>query len=322
MINSTVACADVGNVVLAIHGGLAGPRENLSEEYVRDIRAALEEALMAGFKKLQSDPMGSVKAVVAAVCVMEDSPHFNAGKGSVFTQAGTIEMDASIMEGKHRRAGAVAAVKRIQNPVLAAKAVMNQSRAVLLVGEAADEFAHGAGLQIVAPEYFFTERRRNDFQARKESQGMSPAEASGAVADQSSKGTVGAVALDREGNLAAATSTGGVTFKPPGRVGDSAIIGAGTFADNRTCAVSATGDGEVFIRSCAAYSVSARMMYRNQNVAEAAQEAVDDIRSLGGEGGLIVIDRHGNVTTPFHALGMYRGSINERGDVNVALYHT
>ena len=307
-------------IVLAIHGGLAGPRERLTEQDEREVRQALAESLTAGFKVLQSDGVTSLDAVIAAVLVMEDSPHFNAGKGSVFTRSGTIEMDAAIMEGTTRGAGAVASVKRIRNPVLAARAVMMQSPAVFLVGPEADQFAENAGLTMVDPSYFVTERRWNDFQTWKERQQQRDSDVSSADLAPISRGTVGAVALDHNSNLAAATSTGGVSFKVPGRVGDSGVLGAGTFADNRTCAVSATGDGELFIRSTAAHSVSARMRYRNQSVAEAAQEAVDDVCDLGGIGGLIALDRDGILAMPYHAVGMFRGSVDERGNIQVALY--
>jgi L-asparaginase / beta-aspartyl-peptidase len=305
--------------VLAIHGGLAAPRENLAPDREASVRQSLEESLLAGYHVLQSNAT-SVEAVIAAVRVMEDSPHFNAGKGSVFSQAGTIQLDAAIMDGNDRRAGAVAAVTRIRNPILAAHAVMMRAAAVFLVGDDADEFAAKCGLEMVDPNYFRTERRWNDLQVWKEAQRKNTAATQTRVQESISQGTVGAVALDRQGNLAAGTSTGGVSYKLPGRVGDSAVIGAGTFADNRSCAVSATGKGELFIRTSAAYSLSARMMYRGQSLAASAQEAVDDIRSLGGDGGVIAIDKHGNLTMPYRAKGMYRGSIDARGEVRIALY--
>jgi beta-aspartyl-peptidase (threonine type) len=301
-----------GKTILAIHGGLAGPRENMTPEREEGVRGALRESLAAGLEVLRSATGDCVAAVIAAVAVMEDSPHFNAGHGSVFTQKGTIELDAAIMAGKDRNAGAVANVKRIRNPIRAAHAVIMRSPAVFLVGTEADEFAAQVGLAMVEPSYFVTERRWNDFLAWKVRRQQATADFS--------RGTVGAVALDRDGNLAAATSTGGISFKVPGRVGDSGVLGAGTYADNRSCAVSATGDGELFIRSTAAYSVSARMQYRNQAVAAAAEEAVDDIRGLGGVGGLIALDREGNLAMPYRAVGMYRGAVAEDGNVQVALY--
>lgn len=311
-----------GKFALAIHGGLACPRESLSAEREREIRAALRESLIVGAEVLRANAAGSVEAVLAAVKVMEDCPHFNAGKGSVYTRAGTIEMDAAVMEGAQRRAGAVAHVKRIRNPVLAAYAVMAQSSAVFLVGDEADQFAAQSGLEMVDPSYFATERRWNDLQAWKSRQTgpVSGQTATGLV--EISRGTVGAVALDRSGSLAAATSTGGLSFKIPGRVGDSGVIGAGTYADNRTCAVSATGDGELFIRSSAAHSVSARMMYCGASLAEATQDAVDDIERLGGVGGLVAIDRFGNIAMPYRAQGMFRGSVDDCGNTFVALYES
>jgi beta-aspartyl-peptidase (threonine type) len=307
--------------VLAIHGGLAGPRENLTPEREGVVRAALRESLSAGLEVLRSNTADCVAAVMAAVTIMEDSPHFNAGRGSVFTRAGTIELDAAIMAGQDRQAGTVANVKRIRNPVLAAHAVMTQSPAVFLVGAEADEFAAQAGLAMVDSSYFVTQRRWNDFLAWKERRQEQPsAEVRPSSRPELSRGTVGAVALDGQGNLAAATSTGGISFKVPGRVGDSGVVGAGTYADNRSCAVSATGDGELFIRSTAAYSVSARMRYRGQGVAESAQAAVDDIHQLGGVGGLIALDGKGNLTMPYHAVGMYRGAADEQGNMYVALY--
>ena len=280
--------------VLAIHGGLAGPRENLAPDRETSVRQSLEESLLAGYQALQSNA-GSIQAVIAAVRVMEDSPHFNAGKGSVFSRSRHDSTRCRNHGGQRppgRRSGSG---HRIRNPIVAAHAVMTRAAAVFLVGDDADEFAAKCGLEMVDPEYFRTERRWNDFQAWKEAQRKRELKTQTRVQESISQGTVGAVALDRQGNLAAGTSTGGVSYKLPGRVGDSAVIGAGTFADNRSCAVSATGQGELFIRATAAYSVSARMMYRGQSLAASAQEAVDDIRSLGGEGGVIAIDRHGNL---------------------------
>lgn len=306
----------------AIHGGLACPRESLPIDREREIRAALHEALQIGAEILRTTTESSVAAVLAAVRALEDSPHFNAGKGSVFTRSGTIEMDAAVMEGSLRRAGAVAHVKRIRNPVLAAHAVMTQSSAVFVVGDEADQFAEKCGLETVDPSYFATERRWNDLQAWRIRQAQIHDDRDDNATSEVSRGTVGAVALDRSGNLAAATSTGGLSFKIPGRVGDSGVIGAGTHADNRTCAVSATGDGELFIRSCAAFSVSARMMYQDAPLADSAQRAVDDIQQLGGMGGVIAIDRFANIAMPYHAQGMFRGSVDEGGNVLVALYET
>lgn len=317
---SSPSSSIVGKCVLAIHGGIASPRAMMTEDREREIHTALRDSLVAGHRMLSSDVDGSLAAVLAAVEVMEDSPVFNAGKGSVFTSAGTIEMDAAIMEGRTRNAGAVAHVKRIRNPIQAAHAVMTRSSAVFVVGAEADEFAESCGLTTVDPSYFVTERRLNDYNAWRERQKHSATQDIAEHYSNFSRGTVGAVALDCAGNLAAATSTGGVSFKSAGRVGDSGVIGAGTYADNRTCAVSATGDGELFIRSAAAYSVSARMMFCQQSLADASQAAIDDIRSLGGVGGLIAIDNAGNVAMPYHAEGMFRGTVDAAGKFTVALY--
>lgn len=292
----------------------------MTEDRDREIRAALRESLAAGYRLLSNDTDGSLTAVLAAVEVMEDSPHFNAGKGSVFTSAGTIELDAAIMDGRTRNAGAVAHVKRVRNPIQAAHAVMTKSSAVFVVGAEADQFAESCGLTTVDPVYFVTERRLNDYNAWRERQKQSSTQNIAERDSGFSRGTVGAVALDRGGNLAAATSTGGVSFKIAGRVGDSGVIGAGTYADNRTCAVSATGDGELFIRSAAAYSVSARMMFSEQSLTDAARTAIDDIRSLGGVGGLIAVDNAGNVAMPYHAEGMFRGTVDASGNFTIALY--
>ena len=306
--------------VLAIHGGLAWPREKLTADDETQVRAALDESLHAGFTELQRNSAGAVDAVIAAVRVLEDSPHFNAGKGSVFTRAGTIQMDAAVMDGRNRQAGAVAAVTRIRNPIAAAQAVMMSAGPVFIVGDDADQFAADQGLEMVDFDYFRTERRWRDYQAWQQQGRNCDSQNLAASTTQASLGTVGAVALDQQGNLAAATSTGGVSYKVPGRVGDTAVIGAGTFADNRSCAISATGQGELFIRSSAAYSIAARMMYGGQNLVESAQEAINDIHNLGGQGGIIGIDRYGNLAMPFHAQGMYRGSIGASGDVHIALY--
>jgi beta-aspartyl-peptidase (threonine type) len=307
-------------VVLAVHGGLAGRRSPIGGEKAQEIHDVLRQSLFAGFHQLQSETSSSIDAVIAAVKVLEEAPILNAGKGAVLTQSGTIELDASIMDGRTLTAGAVAGVRRIRNPILAAHAVMTQTPCVLLVGDEADRFAERIGLDMVTQEYFITPARWNEYLSWQKLQTETSPVNAASLTDGASKGTVGAVARDRHRNLAAATSTGGRSLKLSGRVGDSAVIGAGTFADDRACAVSATGDGELFIRSCAAHDVAARMLYGNQNVVEAAASAIKEIERLGGEGGIIVIDRHGTVTMPYAAAGMCCGSIDEQGIVRTHIY--
>jgi L-asparaginase / beta-aspartyl-peptidase len=282
--------------VIAIHGGAGVMRRDKPGERQR---AVLRQALEAGYQQKTA-----LDAVVAAVMVLEDSPLFNAGRGSCFNADGEIEMDASVMEGKQLRAGAVAAVRRIRNPVLAARAVMEKSRHVLLAGDGAEAFARRQGLRLEPASYFHTARRR----------------AALARNLKNHHGTVGAVALDQDGNLAAATSTGGYTGKLPGRIGDSPIIGAGTYADNRACAVSGTGLGEAFIRAAVAYDVAARMRYRKESLARAAAAALANVARLGGDGGLIAVDRRGNVAMPFNSEGMYRASVDRRGKISVEVF--
>ena len=282
--------------VLAIHGGAGVMRRDKPGERQR---AVLKQALEAAYQQKTA-----LDAVVAAVMVLEDSPLFNAGRGSCFNADGEIEMDASVMEGERLRAGAVAAVRRIRNPVLAARAVMEKSRHVLLAGNGAETFARRHGLQLEPASYFHTALRR----------------AALARNLTNHHGTVGAVALDQDGNLAAATSTGGYTGKLPGRIGDSPIIGAGTYADNRACAVSGTGLGEAFIRAAVAYDVAARMRYRKESIARAAAAALANVARLGGDGGLIAVDRRGNVAMPFNSEGMFRASIDRRGKTRVEIF--
>jgi L-asparaginase / beta-aspartyl-peptidase len=282
--------------VIAIHGG-AGVmrRDKPGAQHV----AVLKQALEAAYRQKTA-----MDAVTAAVVILEDSPLFNAGRGSCFNADGEIEMDASVMEGEHLRAGAVAAVRAIRNPVLAARLVMEKTRHVLLAGDGAEKLARRHGLQFESPEYFHTALRRSALQRKR----------------QNHHGTVGAVALDEDGNLAAATSTGGYTGKLPGRVGDSPLIGAGTYADNRACAVSGTGLGEAFIRAAVAYDTAARMRYRGESLASAARAALRNVARLGGDGGLIAVDRRGNVAMPFNSEGMHRGAIDRRGKITIAIF--
>ena len=286
--------------VIAIHGG-AGVRR--ADKPGARHRTVLRQALEAGYETLKGQG-SSLEAVAAAVMVLEDSPLFNAGRGSAFNSDGEIEMDASIMDGETLRAGAVAAVRRIRNPILAARAVMERTRHVLLAGSSAERFARAQGLKLEKPAYFHTARRLAALRKNLIRY----------------HGTVGAVALDARGNLAAATSTGGYTGKMPGRVGDSPIIGAGTYADNRACAVSGTGLGEAFIRASVGHDVCARMLYAKSSLGSAAQAALKAIAGLGGDGGLIAVDRRGNIAMPFNSEGMFRACIDRRGRRSIAVF--
>jgi beta-aspartyl-peptidase (threonine type) len=297
---------------LAVHGG-AGTirRERMTAEHADAYHDGLAAALTAGHAVLAGGG-SALDAVAAAVVVFEDDPLFNAGRGSVFTAAGGQEMDAAVMDGNDRRAGAVAGILGPKNPVLAARAVMEHSPHVLLVGDGALAFCHQQGIAFADPGYFRTEERW---------QALQHVLAYGAEDDEARRhGTVGAVARDRDGNLAAATSTGGMTGKPPGRVGDTPIIGAGTYADNATCAVSATGHGEIFIRWGAAFDIAARLRYRGQKLTPAARAVVAGLARHGGSGGLVAIDRHGDIALPFNCGGMYRGWAGPDGALHTAIY--
>ncbi|MCI0455796.1 MAG: isoaspartyl peptidase/L-asparaginase [Gemmataceae bacterium] len=298
-----------GKVVLVVHGGSGVlPRKELTPALERQYLADLEEALRAGHDALQRKGGTCLDGVEAAIKVLEDSPRFNAGKGAVFTGEGRNELDASIMEGKEKRAGAVAAVTRVKNPIAAARAVMEKTRHVLLVGPGADRFAAEAGLEMVDPSYFKTERRWQEWKEAVRREGQKPK--GKAPPPKQPGGTVGAVALDRHGNLAAGTSTGGLTNRLPGRVGDSPIIGAGTYCDNAACGVSCTGHGELFIRHAVAHEVVALMRHKELSLQDATAEA---LRRLPADaGGLIALDRRGNVAMPFNTDGMYRGYIRDR----------
>lgn len=302
---------------LAIHGG-AGviPRDAMDADGERDHNAALARILEEAESVLR-DGGDAMEAVTVAVCALEDEPLFNAGHGAVYTAAGRLEMDAAVMDGVGRRAGAVAGICGPRNPILAARAVMERTGHVLMVGEGALEIARDAGLTFEDPSYFRTEQR---WQALKETLRMME---DGTLDDDPSRrhGTVGAVARDRAGHLAAATSTGGMTAKRPGRVGDSPIPGAGTFADDATCAISATGDGEAFIRWAAAHEIDARMRLAGRSCAEAAHGVVmTDLAQNGGSGGLIAVDRDGRISLPFNCEGMYRGWAMEDGPRGTAIY--
>jgi beta-aspartyl-peptidase (threonine type) len=309
------------NFGLVVHGG-AGTieRANMTAEREKEYRAGLERALMTGYHVLKSGG-SSLDATEAAVRAFEDDPHFNAGKGAVFTSAGTNELDAAIMDGKTLRAGAVASVKRVRNPVSLARLVMEKSGHIMMDGEGAEAFAQASGVELVDPKYFFTQERFDALQKlRAKARGGASGDNRKIITDQDRHGTVGAVALDQHGDLAAATSTGGTTNKRPGRIGDSPVIGAGTYANNATCAISATGDGEYFIRATLAHDLSALMEYRGLALAAAAQAVLDKVGKLGGSGGLIAIDPAGNIALPFNTSGMYRGHIDQSGKPTVEIY--
>ncbi|HEX8097139.1 MAG TPA: isoaspartyl peptidase/L-asparaginase [Pyrinomonadaceae bacterium] len=313
-----------GKLVFAIHGG-AGTieRGRMTPEREKQYRDALENALKTGYQILQNGG-SSLDAVEAAIKTMEDSPLFNAGKGAVFTNAGTNELDSSIMDGRTLMAGAVASLKHVKNPIGLARLVMEKSPHVMMVGEGAETFARQQGVQMVDQKYFWTEERWKSYLKIKEDEEKKSKEkgAGGKVApsDEDRHGTVGAVALDRQGNLAAGTSTGGISNKKFGRVGDSPIIGAGTYANSRTCAVSATGDGEYFIRVGVARDIAALMEYRGLSADEASRAVIEKVGQLGGTGGVIVLDKDGNVAMPFNTSGMYRGYIDSNGKMVVQIY--
>jgi L-asparaginase / beta-aspartyl-peptidase len=307
---------------IAVHGGagklLTG---ELSPEQEKDYNDKISEALMAGYSVLNRGGF-AVDAVEQAVRMMEDCPLFNAGKGSVFNCDGVNEMDASIMNGKNQKAGAVASVHTIRNPVSCARAIMEKSNNVMLSGTGAEKFAAENGIEIVDPSYFYDETRYNRWLATKDKEGIYSWSGEGIPGNEDTKkyGTVGAVAIDSQGNLAAATSTGGINNKKFGRIGDSPIIGAGTYADNKTCAVSCTGEGEYFIRNVSAYDVSALMEYKNLTLQQAAFEVMKKIAQLGGEGGLIAIDIQGNIIAPFNTPSMFRGWIEPDGKKYTAIF--
>lgn len=303
---------------LAIHGGCGVMAKlDLSEAEWKSARADLASALTAGWKLL-ADGGSALDAVEAAVVVMEDSPHFNAGRGAALTVDGRHEMDASIMDGRTLAAGAVAVVSRIRNPVKAARAVMEARDAVILAGSAAEDFARQRGLAMEDPSYFTTERRVGALASLKEKK------LTGQIlkASEAEKhGTVGAVALDSRGHLAAATSTGGYNNKPAGRIGDSPIIGAGNYACDGICAVSGTGAGEVFIRHCAAHEVASRMAYLKESLhAATAKVVMEDLSAHNIGAGMIAIDAAGRVAAPFNTEGMFRGWVTTEGDLHVATH--
>ncbi len=310
------ACASMETPVakpewtLLIHGGAGVMRRaEMTAEMDAAYRAGLDEALAAGSKVLAGGG-DALDAVQAAVLVLEDNPNFNAGRGAVLTREGVAELDASIMDGRDRKAGAVAQVRTVKNPIRMARYVMEKTDRVMFAGPDVDEMAAKAGLEIVPPEYFITPRR---LEALKRAM-------AGTFEPMDRYGTVGAVAMDAKGNLAAATSTGGMNAKPPGRVGDSPIIGAGTYADNASCAVSATGDGEYFIRASVARMICARVQMQGMSAAAAAQATLDEVKALGGTGGVIVLSHDGSVALSMNTEGMFRGRVDSTGRKEVGIY--
>jgi len=320
---------DRGNsIVLVIHGG-AGTilKSQMTAEKEKAYRDSLTFALQKGYVILKNGGT-SLDAVEAVIRIMEDCPLFNAGRGAVFTHEGRNELDAAIMNGKTLEAGSVASVTTIKNPVSAARAVMEKSNHVMLVGKGAEQFAKEQGLEIVDPSYFYTEERWRALESVKKEDSLKALQIRKNSDIKSDKpgpgekfGTVGAVALDRYGNLAAATSTGGITNKKFGRIGDAPIIGAGTYANNATCAISCTGWGEFYIRLVVAKTVSDLMEFRHYSLQGAADEMVmKKVPELGGSGGLIAIDKDGNIAMPFSTEGMYRGYVQGDGVVVVKIY--
>src|SRR5688572_12547021 len=340
-------------IALAIHGG-AGTilRSTMTPDLEREYRGGLENALRVGWNIL-SKGGSALNAVDATVCSLEDFHLFNAGRGSVFTHEGKNEMDASIMDGRTLDAGAVAFVRNVKNPIKLARLVMEKTPHILLAADGANDFAREMNVEFADDAYFFTEHRWEqlenaiergsvelDHTAHNAERGVRNAESDGPNAEfdgesasissdrtphsafriPHSKGTVGAVACDRDGNLAAATSTGGMTNKKFGRVGDTALIGAGTYAENATCAVSCTGHGEFFMIGVTAYDVAARMKYRGLDLETAAQETIEHLTQIGGEGGFIAVDANGKVVLPFNSEGMYRGYISSDGEFMTRIY--
>lgn len=315
------------NFGIVIHGG-AGTilKENMTDSMEIAYKTVLEEAVKAGHEILANGGT-SIEAVQRTINIMEDSPLFNAGKGAVFTNQETNEMDAAIMDGETLNAGAVAGVTTVKNPINLAFQVMENSPHVLLSGRGAEQFASERGLEIVEPSYFYTEERFQALQRVKEAEKSKLDSMNNKTAfydpyiKESKFGTVGCVALDKNGNIAAGTSTGGMTNKKWNRIGDVPIIGAGTYANNATCAISGTGWGEYFIRGVVAYDISAMMEYKKMSLEEAAKKVIQEkLTELGGEGGIIAIDNKGNIAMEFNSAGMYRATMNKKGELTIGIY--
>jgi L-asparaginase / beta-aspartyl-peptidase len=324
-------------IALAIHGG-AGTihKSEMTDALEQEYRHGLQNALRKGWEILQQNG-SAIDAVEATIVELENFPLFNAGKGAVFTHEGKNELDASIMDGAKLKAGAVAFVQNVKNPVKLARLVMEKTEHILLAGEGANEFAHEMRVEFEPDEYFFTEHRyrqllkaieagrvqldhSSEEDGEKGRKGEAETNPKSKIASPKSLGTVGAVACDSNGNVAAATSTGGMTNKKFGRIGDTPIIGAGNYADNQTCAVSCTGHGEFFMLGVSAYDVAARMKYKNLTLEQAANETINYLAEIGGEGGLIAVDASGNVVLPFNSEGMYRGFVDVNGEFVIEIY--
>lgn len=311
----------IEDVILGVHGGTGLDKKDMTPELDKKLRAGLRAALEAGAKRLAEAGATPLDGVEAAIRVLEDDPHFNAGRGAVFTHEGRNELDASIMEGTTKKAGAVAGVTVIKNPISAARAVMEKSKHVMMIGRGAEVFSTQQGLEIVDPAYFWTEGRWKDIQRVWEEE-----KAKGKRADIEPKsstyfGTVGAVARNEKGQIAAGTSTGGMTNKMFGRVGDSPIIGAGTYAEDGAAAVSCTGHGEYFIRYGVSKEIVSLVKYKGLSIQEAAQEVINrQLKDAGGEGAAIVLNGKGQWTTSRNTEGLYRGWINSMGEITVRLY--
>ena len=304
-------------IAIVIHGG-AGTilKENMSPELESSYIIKLEEAARAGYDILQSG--GSSKnAVEQAIRVMEDSPLFNAGVGAVLTNDERVSLDASFMDGKDLNAGAIAGSSFIKNPITAAIAVMDKSPHVLLSSKGADDFAIEMGIDTVPNSYFITERRLNSLRRLKDRNSVSYEDP---FIKDSKFGTVGSVAIDINGNISAGTSTGGTTNKIWGRIGDVPIIGAGNYANNECCGISATGWGEHFIRNVVAYDIAAQMIYKNENIKDASKKSLDKVKATGGDGGVIGLDKNGNVAMEFNTAGMYRAHIDNEGNITIKIY--
>ena len=326
LVSSLNAQQETQPYAIIIHGGAGNfNKQFLTEDQEQEYLTALQKYRDEGYDMLRSGA-SSLEVVEATLKKMEDDPHFNAGKGAVFTNAGTNELDASIMDGKTLNAGAVAGVKTIKHPISAARLVMERSKHVMLSGEGAETFANEEGLEIVDPKYFYTEKRWKSLQHIKKEEEFEKnrTEEDGFLEPEKvdwKYGTVGCVALDRSGNIVAGTSTGGMTNKRWGRIGDSPVIGAGTYADNRTCGISCTGHGEFFIRFAVAHDISARMAYKKVSLEQAATEVImEEILKVGGTGGIVGLDKDGKMAAIFNTTSMFRAGKNSKGKKFLGIY--